>query len=128
MSKKIISENLSIREIAKQLWSLLDSIDTLSDICKPTEKDPKAAMAFYNNAMKYVGERFKLLQSDGDKIYTKEEFEALNVTQSLPSDDELIELAKSTCMLHKTSNELGFLVTFDLNDLRKFCNKIIEIC
>lgn len=73
------SKNLSIREIAEQLWSLLDSIDALSDICKPTETYPKAAMAFYNNAMKYVGERFKLLQSDGYKIYTKEELSCQNI-------------------------------------------------
>ena len=32
-------------------------------------------MAFYNNAMKYAAKRFELLQSDGYKIYTKEEFE-----------------------------------------------------
>jgi hypothetical protein len=76
--KTPVSSSLSMREIAEQLWSLLDNIDTLSDICKPTEKNPKAAMAFYNNAMRYAGERFKVLQSDGYKLYTKEEFEALS--------------------------------------------------
>lgn len=70
-------DNLSMREIAEKLWSLLDSIDTLSDICKPTEKDPKSAMAFYNNTMRYVGERFKLLKSDGYKLYSNEEFKLL---------------------------------------------------
>jgi hypothetical protein len=76
-NKALITNPLSMREIAEQLWSLLDNIDTLSDICKPTVNDPKAAMAFYNNAMKYAAKRFELLQSDGYKIYTKEEFEAL---------------------------------------------------
>ena len=76
-AKPLVSSSLSIREIAEQLWSLLDNIDTLSDICKPTVNDPKAAMAFYNNAMKYAAKRFELLQSDGYKVYTREEFEAL---------------------------------------------------
>ncbi len=75
--KTHVSSSLSMREIAEQLWSLLDNIDTLSDICKPTVNDPKAAMAFYNNAMKYASKRFDLLKSDGYKLYTNQEFEAL---------------------------------------------------
>lgn len=65
------------RHKAETLWSFLDSIDTLSDICKPTEKDPRAAMAFYNNAMKYAAKRFEVLKSDGYKLYTDEEFDLL---------------------------------------------------
>jgi len=71
-TKKLIE-----REVAEKLWSLLDHIDTLSDICKPTLKNPKAAMAFYNNAMKYAAKRFELLKSDGYKIYTPQEFKKL---------------------------------------------------
>lgn len=82
--KTHVSSSLSMREIAEQLWSLLGNIDTLSDICKPTINDPKAAMAFYNNAMKYAAKRFELLKSDGYKIYTNEEFEAL----PKPKDEE----------------------------------------
>lgn len=81
-AKPNVSSSLSMREIAEQLWSLLDNIDTLSDICKPTVNDPKAAMAFYNNAMKYAAKRFELLKSDGYKIYTNEEFEALPKPES----------------------------------------------
>lgn len=81
------------RKIAEELWSLLGHIDTLSDICKPTEKNPKAAMAFYNNAMRYAAKRFDYLKSDGYKIYTKEEFEALPKEESsfgyLTKDDYL---------------------------------------
>jgi hypothetical protein len=77
LRKTNVSSSLSMRDIAEQLWSLLDNIDTLSDICKPTVNNPKAAMAFYNNAMKYAAKRFELLQSDGYKIYTKQEFNAL---------------------------------------------------
>jgi hypothetical protein len=77
-----VSSSLSMREIAEQLWSLLDNIDTLSDICKPTVNDPKATMAFYNNALKYAGKRFELLKSDGYKLYTNEEFEALPKPES----------------------------------------------
>lgn len=63
--KTHVSSSLSMREIAEQLWSLLDNIDTLSDIFKPTVNDPKAAMAFYNNAMKYAAKRFAALCSSG---------------------------------------------------------------
>lgn len=80
--KTPVSSGLSMRDIAEQLWSLLDNIDTLSDICKPTVDDPKAAMAFYNNAMKYASKRFDLLKSDGYKLYTNEEFEALPKSES----------------------------------------------
>lgn len=68
---------LSEREIIEALWALLDNIDTLSDICKPTLDNPKAAMAFYSNAMRYANERFKYMQSDGYKIYTYDEFKKL---------------------------------------------------
>lgn len=82
IQKTPVSSSLSMREIAEQLWSLLDNIDTLADICKPTVNGPKAAMAFYNNAMKYADKRFELLQSDGYNIFTKEEFEALPKPES----------------------------------------------
>lgn len=67
----------SIRDIAEKLWSLLDDIDTLSDILKPTINNPDSAMAFYKGSMECVARRFGLLKSDGYKIYTNEEFEAL---------------------------------------------------
>lgn len=62
------------REIIEELWKLLDNIDTLSDICKPSIDNPKVAMSFYNNAMKYAEERFKFMKSDGYNIYTNEEY------------------------------------------------------
>lgn len=62
------------REIIEELWKLLDNIDTLSDICKPTIDNTKTAMSFYNNAMKYAKERFKYMKSDGYNIYTNEEY------------------------------------------------------
>jgi hypothetical protein len=77
--------NKSMREIAEKLWKLLDSIDTLSDVCKPTEQNPKAAMAFYNNALRYAGMRFDLMKSDGYKLYTNEEFEKLPKPDSIKS-------------------------------------------
>jgi len=42
------------------------------------------------------------------------------------SDERLIELAKNNCMLHQTSEEVGFVVIFDLNDLRKFCMELMN--
>ena len=73
-ANRLLATALTERQIIEALWQLLDNIDTLSDICKPTVNDPKAAMAFYNNAMRYAGERFKYMQSDGYKIFTNEEF------------------------------------------------------
>jgi len=63
-----IEEKFSYEKAAKELWQLLDNIDTLSDICKPTIKDPKAAMAFYKNTLKYAAKRFYILKSDGNNI------------------------------------------------------------
>ena len=74
MKKEILSE----RQIIEALWGLLDNIDTLSDIFKPSINRPKSTMAFYNNAIRYAAERFKYMQSDGYKIYTNEEFEKLS--------------------------------------------------
>lgn len=65
------------RQIMEALWNLLDNIDTLSDICKPTIADPKAAMAFYNNAMKYAAKRFDYMKSDGYKLFTIEQFKKI---------------------------------------------------
>ena len=67
----------NFREIAEQLWSLLDNIDTLSDICKPTIDNPNAAMAFYTNALRYASQRFEYFKSDGYKLYTEEEIHEL---------------------------------------------------
>jgi len=41
------------------------------------------------------------------------------------SNKKIIEIAKDTCMMHRTSKELGFIVMFDNNDLKKFVKKII---
>ena len=73
----VLATVLTERQIIEALWQLLDSIDTLSDIYKPTVENPKSGMAFYNNAMRYAGERFKYMQSDGYKIFTNEEFAKL---------------------------------------------------
>ena len=102
--KTPVSSSLSIREIAEQLWSLLDNIDTLSDICKPTVNDPKAAMAFYNNAMKYAAKRFELLQSDGYKIYTKEEFEALPKPKNEEGRKSLSKVAYNVLRIDDVAN------------------------
>lgn len=70
-----VSNSISFRERAEELWGLLDDIDTASDMFKP--QDEKSAMAFYNYAMKKQEERHKYLKSDGYKLYTSEEFEKL---------------------------------------------------
>ena len=46
--------------------------------------------------------------------------------QPILSDEKIIELAKENCMMHRTSDELGFLVMFDLNDLRKYSTQLLK--
>lgn len=70
------------RQMAENLWQLLDEIDTLSDICKPTEQDTKAEMSFYNNALSYAKKRFEIMKSDGHKLYTLVEFDELTKSES----------------------------------------------
>jgi len=60
-----------MRLIAEDLWSLLDDIDTASDIFKPD--DETSYKAFYQYVMTKSEQRFKHLESDGFNIFTKEE-------------------------------------------------------
>lgn len=56
---------------AERLWQILDNIDTLSDMVKPT--DLRGFAAFYKGVMNRVGERFKVLTSDGYTLQLPEE-------------------------------------------------------
>lgn len=71
---------------AERLWQIIDNIDSLSDMVKPT--DIRGFAAFYNGVMARVGERHKLLVSDG-------------YTLQLPKENNLqiigIEKNPSTC-------------------------------
>jgi len=70
--QKINNENevlLHAEIIAEKLWKLLDNIDTLSDICKPTINDLKACMSYVNNTYRYVEERFNFIKSDGYELF-----------------------------------------------------------
>lgn len=49
--------------IARELWAILDDIDTASDIFKPIKNN------FYNHSMNKVGQRWMLMGSDGYKLY-----------------------------------------------------------
>lgn len=49
------------KEAAEKLWSILDDIDTASDMIKPTSLE--GYKAFYRYAMKQVGARSKILES-----------------------------------------------------------------
>lgn len=78
------NNEFNYKEAAYKLWELLDNIDTLSDICKPTVQDPKAAMAYYNNAMKYTSKRFEILKSDGYNLFTPQEFVNIEKNKEKP--------------------------------------------
>jgi len=56
---------------AERLWQILDNIDSLSDVIKPTT--PKGYAAFYHGVMNRIGERFKVLTSDGYTLRLPEE-------------------------------------------------------
>ena len=51
------------KKIAEDLWSLLDDIDTASDMFKPEMNN------FYKYTMNKAGKRFKLIASDGYKLF-----------------------------------------------------------
>jgi len=69
---------VNFREIAEKLWSLLDDIDTASDMFKPCERNGiKSYENFYSYSLKKANKRFELLKSDGYKLYTPEEFEEI---------------------------------------------------
>lgn len=56
---------------AERLWKILDNIDTLSDVVKPTTL--KGFEFFYKGVMNRVEERFKVLTSDGYMLRLPEE-------------------------------------------------------
>ncbi|MEY4387678.1 MAG: hypothetical protein RLY20_2961 [Verrucomicrobiota bacterium] len=56
-----------LRAIAEKLWSLLDDIDTASDMFKPS--DEAGYRRFYEYAMQKAEERGKQLESDGYHLY-----------------------------------------------------------
>lgn len=56
-----------LRAIVEKLWSLLDDIDTASDMFKPS--DLSGYKRFYDYAMKKAADRGKQLESDGYHLY-----------------------------------------------------------
>lgn len=69
---------MDYKEIAEKLWSLLDDIDTASDMFKPCESNGINSFGnFYKYAMKKAMERHNLMKSDGYDIYSIEEFDKL---------------------------------------------------
>jgi hypothetical protein len=75
--KGLVSYLREWKSIAESLWSLLDDIDTSSDIRKPTIEKPQSLLGFYKQALEYADKRFNYLKSDGYGLYTPSEFEKL---------------------------------------------------
>jgi len=63
-------EKVDKKSAVAQLWTLLDDIDTASDMFKPSSL--KGYENFYKYAMKKVAERFNHLTSDGYELYLPE--------------------------------------------------------
>lgn len=72
---------------AEALWSLLDDIDTVSDVIKPTSLQDY--MRFYNYTMMKVSERHKYLKSDGYQLYPSNEYIAwIDGHRSIPNSSK----------------------------------------
>ena len=86
---------MDYKEIAIKLWSLLDDIDTASDMFKPSTV--KSYGNFYKYAMRKSEERHKYLKSDGYDLYLPEEF------KNLPINKKVSPLMKNkSCDVEKT--------------------------
>lgn len=68
-----------LKRIAERLWSLLDDIDTASDMFKP--RDEASYRRFYEYAMRKTTERGKELESDGFRLFLPKDS-----TQSPPEE------------------------------------------
>ena len=85
-----------MRNIAESLWSLLDDIDTASDIFKPCERNGmRSYEKFYNYVMKKAAKRFDYLKSDGYEIYTPEEYALLPVKEHIMKDVSKLDLSEN---------------------------------
>jgi len=56
-----------LRNIAINLWDLLDDVDTASDIFKPN--NPKSYKAYYNHINGKISKRFLSMVTDGFELY-----------------------------------------------------------
>ena len=79
-----------MREVAESLWSLLDDIDTASDVFKPSTLT--SYIRFYEYVMKKAAKRFDYLKSDGYKIYTLEEYALLPAKEIIMKDKLKLDL------------------------------------
>lgn len=61
-----IKAELSWEDIAKELWGLLDNIDTASDALHPAKNN------FYEYVMKESEKRHQYLKSDGYKLIKRQ--------------------------------------------------------
>lgn len=61
------------RKQAEFLWELLDDIDTASDAFKPN--DLRSYDRYFSYIQGKLRKRFKVFESDGYNLFTKEEWE-----------------------------------------------------
>jgi hypothetical protein len=87
LPKEKIPEKVDHRyfEAAERLWQILDNIDALSDMIKPTSL--KGYAAFYQGVMNRVGERFKILISDGYNLFLPKE-DNLTIKEEQPKEEK----------------------------------------
>jgi hypothetical protein len=61
-----------LRHIVEQLYTLLDDIDTLSDMIKPS--DIQEYKLFYTAAIKKAESRHMYIETDGYNLFAKKDF------------------------------------------------------
>jgi rubredoxin len=77
-----VTDTDQLREMADKLWSLLDDIDTASDVFKPS--DEAGYRRFYEYAMKKAGARHAIITSDGYDLYLPNAQNEARVAASRP--------------------------------------------
>lgn len=90
MEKEYYKEEYEIyKQKAEDLWQLLDDIDTLSDMIKPS--DEREYKCFYDETMKRVKKRMCIFQSDGYKLFfsNNDKFSE-SQTKSLECENEIV--------------------------------------
>ena len=74
------------KQAAERLWRLLDDVDTLTDVIKPTSL--KGYISFYESAMVRVKRRHEVLVSDGYSLHVPESCEQKIAEVALPKEEE----------------------------------------
>lgn len=123
-----------LMELCQKYLNVVDVIYTFITLNHNFKMNKKTILQQLISEFEEIKEKCKSLQEmiffDGilsiiEGKYLDKEKNQMSEFEEVPSDEKIIQLAKNNCMLHRTSDDLGFLVTFDLNDLRNFSKELL---